>query len=384
MTRLIYADNAATTSLSPSVYEAMKPYFHEFHGNPSGIYRMGRDMKKRVNVAREMVGHAIGAEAKEIFFTGSGTEADNWAIKGVAESKKLEGKHMITTSMEHHAVLNTMRYLEKQGFEITYLPVDTHGQICIEQLISAIREDTILLSIMAANNEIGTILPIEKIGQVAKERNIIFHVDGIQAVGHMPLSVKELNIDLMSFSAHKFHGPKGVGGLYVKKGIKLEPLLHGGGQEHGLRAGTENVAGIIGLASALQDAVIEMPARIDKLKRLSSMLIEGVEKLPGSMLTGDPVNRLPSIASFVFPDFEGTQLVHALDAQGIICSAGSACDSGSPDPSHVLLALGIRHKEAQGALRISFSHENTEEEVKAIIEELGQIVAAGGTENESI
>ncbi|MGI6731270.1 MAG: cysteine desulfurase family protein [Anaerovoracaceae bacterium] len=378
MTKIIYADNAATTRLSKKAYEAMKPYLEEFHGNPSGIYGIGRDAKRTINKAREIIGKAIEAEGREIYFTGSGTESDNWAIKGVAQANMHRGKHLITTSIEHHAVLNTMKYLEKQGFEITYLPVESTGKLSLEQLKSSIREDTILISVMAANNEIGTILPIRDIGKLAEEKNIIFHVDGVQAVGHIPISVSESKIDLLSFSAHKFHGPKGVGALYIKNGIKLEPLIHGGGQEQGLRGGTENVAGVVGMSVALEEAVANLPTKEFKLRPVTEMLIKGIEALPGARLTGDPLNRLPGIASFVFPGFEGNSLVHALDTVGIICSAGSACDSGSPEPSHVLRALGMNYVEAQGALRLSLSDENTEEEVKIIINELSKIIEAGG------
>lgn len=373
MMKRVYADNAATTSLSIKAYEAMKPFLQTKYGNPSGIYRMGRETKKSILSAREAIGHAIGAEAKEIYFTGSGSEADNWAIKGVADLKKHQGKHMITTSIEHHAVLNTMRYLEKNGFEITYLPVDAFGQISLKQLKDALRQDTTLISIMAANNEVGTILPVEDIGKIAKENDILFHVDGVQAVGHLPLDMRKLNIDLLSFSAHKFHGPKGIGALYMKKGIQLEPLIHGGGQERGIRGGTENVAGIVGMAAALEEALMDLNEKNDILQGLTGQLIEGVLQLPNVRLTGDPINRLSSIASFVFSNIDGKELIHALDAQGITCSSGSACDSGSLDPSHVLLAMGILHKDAQGALRISLSCENTEEDIINILQALKEI-----------
>lgn len=378
MLNYVYADNAATTALSKNAYEAMKPFLEMKYGNPSGIYRMGREAKRSITSARDSIAHSLGAESKEIYFTGSGSEANNWAIKGSAERKKKHGKHMITTMVEHHSVLNTMKYMEKQGFAITYLPVDSFGMISLDQLTEAIREDTILISIMAANNEVGTVFPIKEIGAIAKEHSILFHVDGVQAVGHLPLDIEDSNIDLLSFSAHKFHGPKGVGALYIKKGVQLEPLIHGGGQEKAIRAGTENVAGIVGMAKALEETLFQVDEKREKLKRLTASLTAGILQLPKVRLTGDPNNRLPSIASFVFDGLDGKELIHALDTKGITCSSGSACDSGSLDPSHVLLAMGISHKEAQGALRISLSEESTAEEIDYILQSLEEICKGEG------
>lgn len=378
MSTKVYADNAATTVLSPKALDAMRPFFDEKYGNPSGIYRLGREAKRALNDARETIASAIGAEGREIYFTSGGSEADNWAIKGIADMRIHQGKHMISTSVEHHAVLNTMNYLGKKGFDITYLPVDKYGQISLEDLRTSIRKDTILISVMAANNEVGTIYPIEQIGQIAKEHQICFHVDGVQAAGRLPLDMKRMNIDLLSISAHKFHGPKGTGALAVRKGIQLEPLIHGGGQERGVRGGTENTAGIAGMAAAIEEAYLDLEEKNRALRKLTTKLINGVLKLPAAELTGDPVNRLPGTASFVFSGYDGKELIHSLDLKGITCSSGSACDSGSLDPSHVLLAMGIPHRDAQGALRLSLSSENTEEQVDYILETLEEICTRKG------
>lgn len=375
MQRFVYADNAGTTALSKTALDAMMPYLTEFYGNPSSIYSIGRKSKTAIENSRLKIATAIGAKTEEIYFTGGGSEADNWAIRSVAEKLSKKGRHIISTVIEHHAVLHTLRALEKQGYEVTYLPVNALGQISLDDLKNAIRDDTILITIIMANNEIGTILPIAEISKIAKERGILFHTDAVQAVGHIPIDVSELGVDLLSLAAHKFRGPKGVGALFVKKGIFLPALLTGGGQEKGRRAGTENVAGIVGMAAALEEAAANMDENVKKVTAMRDRLIEGLLKIPFSQLTGDPVNRLPGTASFVFECIEGESLVLALDSKGICASSGSACSSASLDPSHVLLAIGLKHEVAHGSLRLTINEDNTDEDIDYILAELPTIIA---------
>ncbi|NLL46630.1 MAG: cysteine desulfurase NifS [Clostridiales bacterium] len=375
MQRFVYADNAGTTALSKTALDAMMPYLTEFYGNPSSIYSIGRKSKTAIENSRLKIATAIGAKTEEIYFTGGGSEADNWAIRSVAEKLSKKGRHIISTVIEHHAVLHTLRALEKQGYEVTYLPVNALGQISLDDLKNAIRDDTILITIIMANNEIGTILPIAEISKIAKERGILFHTDAVQAVGHIPIDVSELGVDLLSLAAHKFRGPKGVGALFVKKGIFLPALLTGGGQEKGRRAGTENVAGIVGMAAALEEAAANMDENVKKVTAMRDRLIEGLLKIPFSQLTGDPVNRLPGTASFVFECIEGESLVLALDSKGICASSGSACSSASLDPSHVLLAIGLKHEVAHGSLRLTINEDNTDEDIDYILAELPPIIA---------
>lgn len=371
----IYLDHAATTPTRSEVVDVMLPYFTQQFGNPSSIYEVARINRKALDEARTTVAQALGATSEEIFFTSGGTESDNWAIKGIAEAYEKKGKHIITSNIEHHAVLHTCQYLEKKGYEVTYLPVDEYGQISIEDLKNAIRKDTILISIMYANNEIGTIQPIEAIGQVAKEHNIIFHTDAVQAVGHIPIDVKKMNIDLLSLSGHKLFGPKGIGVLYIRKGIKIRSLLHGGAQERNRRAGTENVPAIVGLAKALELSIEEMETSNKKIIQLRDYLIQGVqEKIPYVRLNGHPTERLPGNINFSFQFIEGESLLIALDMHGIFASSGSACTSGSLDPSHVLLAIGLPHEIAHGSLRLTLGSENTKEEMDEVLEVLPQVV----------
>ena len=373
MNRVIYLDNAATTRLSKAAYDAIAPILAEGYGNPSTIYSVGRDAKNAIETARATTASAIGAFPEEIFFTGGGTESDNWAIKSAVELRKKKGKHVITSAIEHPAVINTLKYLEKNGCDVTFLGVDEFGQISLDELKSAIRSDTVLITIMMANNEIGTILPIAEICNIAKEHDVLVHTDAVQAVGHIPINVRETDVDLMSFSGHKFGGLKGVGVLYVKKALKMPPILHGGGQERGGRSGTENVAGIVSLAAALDNAVSHLP--LDRVKKMRDRLIVELLKLPRSRLTGDPVNRLPGIASFVFEAVEGESILLLLDQVGICASSGSACSSGSLDPSHVLLAIGLPHEIAHGSLRLSLSFDNTEDDIDFVLEKLPGIIA---------
>jgi cysteine desulfurase len=374
-TRNIYFDHAATTPVKREVLEAMLPYFSENYGNPSTVYSIGRNSKKAIEEARETVARIIGAEPREIFFTGSGTEADNWAIKGAAYANMKKGKHIITTSIEHHAVLHACQYLESEGFEATYLPVDEYGLVTPEQVEEAIRPDTILISIMFANNEIGTIQPIAEIGRIAREKGICFHTDAVQAMGNIKINVSELNVDMLSMSAHKFYGPKGVGALYVRKGIKLTSFMHGGAQERGRRASTENVPGIVGLAKALELADRNTEQYNRKLVALRDRTIEEIEKkIPYVRLNGHREKRLPGNVNFSFEFIEGESLLLMLDLKGIAASSGSACTSGSLDPSHVLLAIGLPHEKAHGSLRITFGEENTDEDVDYLMEVLPEIV----------
>jgi cysteine desulfurase len=373
-TRRVYADNAGTTAMSKTALEAMLPYMTEAYGNPSAIYSYGREARKALDSARGKIAAALGAQPEEIYFTGSGTEADNWALRGVVEAKGKKGRHIITSSIEHHAISHTLEYLEKQGFEVTYLPVDSVGRISIDRLKNAIRDDTILITIMTANNEIGTIMPVKEIGAVAREKGILFHTDAIQAVGHIPIDVKEMNIDLMSIAGHKFRGPKGIAALYVRKGIYLPPFMFGGGQERNKRPGTENVAGAVGMAAALEEAVANMDENIRKVTAMRERLIIELTKIPYARLTGDPVNRLPGTASFVFECIEGEAMILTLDNAGICASSGSACSSASLDPSHVLLAIGLPHEVAHGSVRLSINECTTEEDIDYIITTLPPII----------
>lgn len=371
----IYFDNAATTKVREEVFNEMRPFLESQYGNPSSIYTIARESKIPMEKAREQVAKALGAEPAEIYFTGSGTEADNWAIKSIAETKKSKGNHIITTNIEHHAVLHTCEYLEKNGYEVTYLPVNEKGLVTIEQVKEAIKDETILISIMFANNEIGTIMPIKEIGKAAREKGIVFHTDAVQAVGHVPIDVNELNIDLLTLSAHKLYGPKGVGALYARKGIILRPFIHGGAQERGRRAGTENVAGIVGLGKAIELMGEEMEEEIIRLTALRNRAIDGLTKaIPHCRLNGDRDNRLPGNLNLSFEFIEGESMLLLLDMKGIAASSGSACTSGSLDPSHVLLAIGLPHEKAHGSLRISLGRYNTKEEIDYLIETLPPIV----------
>lgn len=375
MDKNIYLDNAATTKLSSEALDSMMPYLTVGYGNPSSIYSIGRESRKAIESAREQVSKALNCDPNEIYFTSGGSESDNWAIKGAAFTNENKGKHIITTSIEHHAVLHTCKYLEKYGFEITYLPVKSNGIIDINDLKKAIRKDTILISIMYANNEIGSIQPIKEIGEIAKENNIYFHTDAVQAIGNIPINLKELNIDLLSLSAHKFHGPKGVGVLYIRKGVKISNMIHGGGQEKNMRAGTENVAGIVGLGKAIELATIDIEKKSKYLITLRERLIKGImESIPDTILNGDPINRLPGNVNVCFKYIEGESILLMLDMKGICASSGSACTSGSLNPSHVLLAIGLPHEIAHGSLRLTLSEENTQEEIEYVLETLPPII----------
>ncbi len=375
MEKLIYLDNAATTALKPEVFEAMKPYFLENYSNPNSIYTFAQQSKKAVDEARETIAALIGAKPNEIYFTAGGSESDNWAIKGCAEAFASKGKHMITTKIEHHAVLHTCEYLEKKGVEVTYLDVDEDGRISLEQLEQAIRPDTFLISIMFANNEIGTIEPVREIGAIAKKHGVLFHTDAVQAFGHVPVQVDELNIDMLSASAHKFHGPKGVGFFYMRNSVKLGAYLHGGSQERSKRAGTTNVPGIVGMAKAAQLAVDGMEENSKKIAAVRDHLIERVlAEVPFSRLNGHREQRLPNNANFCFRFIEGESLLIMLDQKGICASSGSACTSGSLDPSHVLLAIGLPHEIAHGSLRLTLSEETTMEDVDTVADSLKAIV----------
>lgn len=373
--RFIYADNAATTAVAKRVLDAMLPYMTEQFGNPSSIYKLGRDAEKAITEVREKIASAIGCSASEIFFTSGGSEADNWAIRSAALRLGAKGKkHIITTNFEHHAVLHTCEFLEKQGFEVTYLPVDEMGLITAEQVKNAIREDTALVTIMYANNEIGTIMPIKEIGEVCREKGVWFHTDAVQAVGNVPINVKEQNIDLMSCSGHKIHAQKGIGFLYVKKGIPMTNLIFGGAQERGRRAGTENVPAIMGLGEAVTAACENIPEKMERVSKMRDRLIEGITKIPCSRLNGDPKQRLCGNVNISFLGVEGESLLLLLDANGICASSGSACTSGSLDPSHVLLALGLPHEVAHGSMRLTISDETTDEDIDYILETVPKVV----------
>ena len=374
MSRIVYADHAATTALSDTALKAMLPYFNQSYGNPSSLYSFAQQAKSDLEAARAQVAACLNAQPEEIYFTSCGSESDNWALRGVAEQKKDKGRHIITSAIEHHAILHTARYLEKQGFEVTYLPVDGQGRVDPAAVKAALRPDTILISIMTANNEIGTIEPIAEIGAIAREAGVLFHTDAVQAVGHIPVDVQAWKVDLLSLSGHKFQGPRGMGALYVRKGVRLPPLMFGGGQEKGRRAGTENVAGAVGLAAALREATDGLAAESARLSALRDKLAAGLGRIPYSRLTGDPVNRLPGTASFVFEGVEGEALLLLLDARGICASSGSACSSASLDPSHVLLAIGLPHAIAHGSLRLTLGAENTEEDVAYLLQEVPRVV----------
>ena len=375
MGRFIYADNAATTPVSKAVLEALEPFYTQYYGNPSSLYSVDREAKKPLELAREKVAQCLGAKPNEIFFTSGGSESDNWAIKGVAHEQAKKGKkHIITSKFEHHAVLHSCETLEKEGFEVTYLDVHHDGLIRPEELEAAIREDTALVTIMYANNEIGTIQPIPEIGAICKKHGVLFHTDAVQAVGHVPINVKEQNIDLLSLSGHKFHAPKGVGAIYIRNGVRCPNLIDGGAQGRGRRAGTENVAGIVGLSVALEEACKNIDANTERLTKMRDRLIDGLLKIERSRLNGDRVKRLPGNINMCFEGIEGESLLLSLDLQGVCASSGSACTSGSLDPSHVLLAIGLPHEIAHGSLRITFSDQNTEEDVDYILEILPKIV----------
>lgn len=374
--RFVYADNSATTRVSENALKAALPYFTQNYGNPSSIYSLGMDAAKAVLAARQQVADALGAaKVNEIYFTSGGSEADNWAIKGAAEIGAKKGKkHIITTVFEHHAVLHTCEYLEKQGFEVTYLPVDDKGLITAEQVENAIREDTCLVTIMFANNEIGTILPIPEIGKVCKAHNVLFHTDAVQAVGHIDINVKDMNIDMLSLSGHKIHAPKGIGALYCRTGVNLPNLIYGGAQERNKRAGTENVPSIVALGTAITDAVTDIEGKNAKISKMRDKLIEGILKIPQTRLNGDAERRLAGNVNISVRGIEGESLLLTLDLKGIAASSGSACTSGSLDPSHVLLAIGLPHEVAHGSLRLSINEENTDEDVDYILEVLPEIV----------
>lgn len=370
----IYMDNSATTPVRKEVAEEMIPYLTENFGNPSSIYDPGKTSKNAVEDARKKVAYAIGAEENEIYFTSGGTESDNWAIKGIAFANKSKGKHIITSAIEHHAVLHTCEWLESQGFEVTYLPVDKYGMVGPEDLKNAIRNDTILISIMLANNEIGTIQPVEEIGKIARKNRIYFHTDAVQAIGHVPIDVRKMNIDLLSLSGHKFRGPKGCGALFIKKGTKIETLLHGGAQERKRRAGTENVPAIVGLGKAIELATGEIEESNKTLLALREQLIKGLLKIPKTHLNGHPAERLANNVNVTFEYIEGESLLLLLNSKGIYASTGSACNSTSLEPSHVLTACGVPHEIVHGSLRLSLGNMNTEKDVDRVLEALPEIV----------
>ena len=370
----IYMDNSATTPVRKEVVEEMIPYLTKNFGNPSSIYDLGKTSKHAVEKARKRVAYAIGAEENEIYFTSGGTESDNWAIKGIAFANRNKGKHIITSSIEHHAVLHACKWLEGQGFEVTYLPVDKYGMVSPEDLKNVIRDDTILISIMLANNEIGTIQPVDEIGKIARENRIYFHTDAVQAIGHVPIDVQKMNIDLLSLSGHKFQGPKGCGALYIRKGTKIETLLHGGAQERKRRAGTENVPAIAGLGKAIELAVGEIGESDKTLLEMRERLIKDLLKIPKTHLNGHPIKRLANNVNVTFEYIEGESLLLLLNARGIFASTGSACNSSSLEPSHVLTACGVPHEIVHGSLRLSLGKMNTQEDVNRVLEVLPGIV----------
>ena len=374
MSRFVYADNAATTSVSPEVLSAMLPYFGSEYGNPSSLYSLGRKSAEAIAEAREKIASLLGAKANEIFFTSCGSESDNWAIKGAAHANMSKGKHIISTVYEHHAVLHTLDALKKDGFEVTLLEVDHEGLISPEQLEKAIRPDTILVAMMYANNEIGTVLPIKELAEVAHAHKIPFFTDAVQAIGNIPVNVAELGVDMLSLSGHKIHAPKGVGALYVKTGTRLHNLIDGGGQERRRRGGTENVAYIIGLAKALEIAIEQLPD-MERIKKMRDRLASEISKIPATRINGSMEHRLPGNLNVAFEFIEGESLILLLDMAGIAASTGSACSTASLEPSHVLLSIGLPHEKAHGSLRLSLSHENTDEDVDYILEKLPPIVA---------
>ncbi|MDR3335477.1 MAG: cysteine desulfurase [Treponema sp.] len=374
MDKLIYVDNSATTPVSARALEAMLPYFTECFGNPSSVYSYGREAKKALEASRQTVAQAIGAFNNEVFFTSGGTEGDNWIIHSVCEQNIKKGKHIISTQIEHSAVLHTLDKLKTQGYEITLLAPDNAGLISPEQLKAALREDTVLVSIMAANNVVGTLLPIQALCRVAHERNVLFHTDAVQALAHIPINVRDLGVDFLTLSGHKFHGPKGVGALFARIPLVPVPFICGGGQEKGRRSGTENVAAIVGMAAALEEGVRLLDEQRERLIPLRDKLIAGVLQIPGAHLTGDPMKRLPGLASFVFDGLEGQNLIMHLDEAGICASAGSACSAGGKDAPHVLIAMGYTEKPARGALWLSLSLYNTEQEIDCILDRLPGLV----------
>ena len=372
---MIYLDNAATTKTAPEVVDAMLPYFSEYYGNASTIYSLGAESKKAMDHARQTIADSLGAKPEEIYFTAGGSESDNWALKATAEAYTSKGKHIITTKIEHHAILHTCEYLEKRGFEITYLNVDRDGLISLDELKAAIRPDTILISVMFANNEIGTIEPIAEIGEIAKEHGVLFHTDAVQAYAQVPINVDEMHIDMLSASGHKLNGPKGIGFLYIRKGVKIRSFVHGGAQERSRRAGTENIPGIVGLGAAVERAMRIMDTKTRKEIELRDYLIERLEnEIPHCWLNGHRTKRLPNNINFSFLFIEGESMLIMLDMKGICASSGSACTSGSLDPSHVLLAIGLKHEEAHGSLRLTLSEESTKEEMDIVAEEVKKIV----------
>ena len=372
---MIYLDNAATTKVADSVVDAMLPYFKEYYGNASSIYQLGAKSKEALDESREYIAGTLGAKTNEIYFTAGGSESDNWAIKATADAYAQKGKHIITSAIEHHAVLHTCEYLEKHGYEVTYVGVDENGVIKLDELKAAIRPDTILISVMFANNEIGTIQPIKEIGEIAKEHDILFHTDAVQAYAQIPINVDEMHIDMLSASGHKLNGPKGIGFLYIRKGIKIRSFVHGGQQERGRRAGTENIPGIVGLAAAAKRSFSMLEEKMKKEIELRDYLISRIEaEIPYRRLNGDRKKRLPNNVNFSFQFIEGESMLILLDSKGIAASSGSACTSGSLDPSHVLLAIGLPHEIAHGSLRLTMSEENTKEEMDYVVEQLTAIL----------
>lgn len=373
--RFIYADNAATTQVSEEVLNAMLPYFRTAYGNASSIYKLGRDAQRDIEIAREKVANAIGADPNEIYFTSCGSESDNWAIKGVCDKLASKGKkHIVTTVFEHHAILHTCQYMEKHGFEVTYVPIDSKGMVNPEDIRNAIREDTAIVSVMYANNEIGTIQPISEIAEICKEKGVIFHTDAVQAVGHVEIDVHKQKIDLLSLSGHKIHAQKGIGALYMRKGLSLPNFLHGGAQERNKRAGTENVPAIVGLGTAIEIATTDIAKKAEIITARRNRLIDGILKLPKTRLNGDRDKRLPGNLNISIEGIEGESLLMMLDLNGICASSGSACTSGSLDPSHVLLALGLKHEVAHGSLRLSIDESTSDEDVDYILEVVPKVV----------
>ena len=376
MSRFLYADHAATTRLSPGALAAMMPHLQEAYGNPSSLYSFGQQAKADLEAARADIAACLNARPEELYFTSCGTEADNWALRGVAELRQKKGRHIITSAIEHHAILHTAQYLEKQGYEVTYLPVDAQGRVDPAAVQAALRPDTILISVMAANNEIGTIEPVAEIGAIARAAGVLFHVDAVQAVGHIPVDVEAWSCDLLSLSGHKFGGPRGIGALYMRKPLRLPPLIHGGGQEKGRRSGTENVAGAVGLAAALKEAAAHLDGEGARLTALRDRLMDGLlSAVPRCKITGPRENRLPGTASLVFECVEGESILLRLDAMGIQSSSGSACSSASLDPSHVLLGIGLPHEIAHGSVRLSLGRENTGEDVDYMLKVIPEVIA---------
>jgi cysteine desulfurase len=374
--RFVYMDHAATTFTKPEVAEFMIPFLKEHFGNPSSLYSVGREAKEAIETAREQLAKALGAKPEEIYFTSGGTESDNWAIKGTAFSRRKKGKHIITTSIEHHAVLYPCEYLEAHGFEVTYLPVDRHGLVDPAEVEAAIREDTILISVMYANNEIGTIEPIQEIGNIAKEHDVLFHTDAVQVIGAVPLDMKQkhMNVDMLSLSSHKFYGPKGTGAFYLREGTQIDNFMHGGGQERGKRAGTENVASIVGMGKAIELATASIEKHNEKIRKMKDRLMSGVLEIPSCRLNGHPEKRLPGNLNFSFEYIEGESLLLMLDQMGICSSTGSACSSGSLEASHVLKAIGVPPEIAQGSLRLTLGDANSEEDIDYVLDVLPETV----------